>query len=292
MSDNRYQVAGHIFRLSFPNNVLFADSLSNYTPFCVPEDTEEYLFHLSVTEALPVKDTYEKIGQFDDDIASIGIFKSKAGSFCFRIAAPGSQDYCTMYVDSLFREARVQLPNDERAHFFCLNNCLMLLYAFSTSNLNTLLIHASVIKNNGGGFAFLGKSGTGKSTHSHLWLEHVEGSELLNDDNPAVRIIEGKAYVFGTPWSGKTPCYKNDGVLLKAIVKLYQSPENRIKQVSSLQSYAVVLPACSNMRWEDDIASGIHQTVEKLIGLVGCFQLYCLPDKEAAELCSEITRED
>lgn len=276
-------IAGHTFRLSFPNKIIEEDSLSNYAPFRV-DMADDWLFHLSVVNTLSEDEKYELVGQFNDDIASIGIYKSEKGNFRFRIAYPGSEDYCTMDVDSLFREAWVQLPNDEQLCFFCLNNCLMLLYAFSTSNLDTLLIHASVVKNNDVGFVFLGKSGTGKSTHSRLWLEHIKGSKLLNDDNPVIRLINGDAYVFGTPWSGKTPCYKNDSVPLKGIVKLRQAPENKIKQLSLLQSYAAVIPACSSMRWEDCIASGIHGTVEKLISLVECYQLDCLPDKAAAEL--------
>ncbi len=288
MTNNYYQIAGHTFRLSFPNKTTEEDSLSNYAPFGV-DMADDCLFHLSAVNTLSEDEEYVSVGQFEDDIASIGISKSEKGNFRFHIAYPHSKDYCTMDVDACFREAQVQLPEDERYHFFCLNNCLMLLYAFATSNLDTLLIHASVVKNNDGGFVFLGKSGTGKSTHSRLWLENIAGSELLNDDNPVVRIIDGKPWVFGTPWSGKTPCYKNENVPLRGIVKLRQDTENNIKQLSLLQAYAAVLPSCSSMRWEDNIASGIHRTVEKLISLVGCYQLDCLPNKAAAELSAATT---
>src|SRR5690606_39491454 len=66
-----------------------------------------------------------------------------------------------------------------------------------------ILIHASVIAyQQKQGIAFLGKSGTGKSTHSKLWLQHIPDTELLNDDNPVVRLEEdGKAMIYGTPRS-------------------------------------------------------------------------------------------
>lgn len=290
MKNNYYQIARHTFRLSFPNKIIKEDSLNNYAPFDV-DATDDWLFHLSVVNTLGQDEKYEPVGQFDDDIASIGISKSERGGFRFRIAYPGNEDCCTMDVDACFRDAQVLLPNDEQLRSFCLNNCLMLFYAFATSNLDTLLIHASVVKNNDEGFVFLGKSGTGKSTHSRLWLDHIEGSKLLNDDNPLVRIIDDKAYVFGTPWSGKTPCYKNENVPLRGVVKLRQAPKNKIKKLSSLQAYAALLPACSSMRWENEIASGVHHTVEKLISLVGCYQLDCLPNKAAAELSAAIIKE-
>ncbi len=286
-----YQVAGYCFRLSFSNDSFGEDSLTNYAPFRILEKTEEYLFHLSVVDDLSDEVTYKQVGQFDNDIAAIGVFKSDSGSFRFRIAYPGNRSYCTMDVDAAFRMAQVKLPAGDKYRFFCLNNSLMLLYAFSTANLDTLMMHASVIKNGADGFIFLGKSGTGKSTHSRLWLDYIEGSELLNDDNPVVRIFNGKAIVYGTPWSGKTPCYRNEEALLKGIVKLQQAPLNQIKTLSLLQAYAVVLPACSSMRWEEEIASGVHRTVEKLIGRVPCYRLDCLPDKAAADLSASTIKE-
>lgn len=290
MRSMNYQVAGHRFRLSLSKKDIQEDSLASYLPFLSNEEAEDYLFRLSVIACLPATDAYSAVGRFDDNVASIGISKSEEDRFRFRIGYLGSEEYGTMEVDVSFREAQVQLSGNERYHFFCLNNCLMLLYAFATSSLDTLLIHASVIKNSNKGFVFLGKSGTGKSTHSRLWLDHIEGSELLNDDNPVIRIIDGKAYIFGTPWSGKTPCYKSEWVPLRGIVKLRQAPENQIKPLSLLQAYAAVLPSCSSMWWEETVATGVHCSVEKLIATVGCYQLDCLPDSAVARLCYNTIR--
>ena len=80
----------------------------------------------------------------------------------------------------------------------------------------------------GNGYAFLGKSGTGKSTHSQLWLRYLEGYELLNDDHPIIRLVNDEVIIYGSPWSGKTPCYKNKQARLKAVVRLEQASENKI----------------------------------------------------------------
>ena len=56
---------------------------------------------------------------------------------------------------------------------FGLNDALMLIYAFAGSFRQTMLIHASCIRYNGFGYPFIAKSGTGKSTHSSLWLKHI-----------------------------------------------------------------------------------------------------------------------
>ena len=84
-------------------------------------------------------------------------------------------------------------------------------------------VHSSVISLDGRAVLFLGESGTGKSTHTRLWREHIPGARLLNDDSPIIRIApEGAAeaasapaadtipalqgvLACGSPWSGKTP---------------------------------------------------------------------------------------
>ena len=49
--------------------------------------------------------------------------------------------------------------------------------------LGIMAIHSSTIVCKGKANLFLGESGTGKSTHTRLWLNNIEGSRLLNDDS-------------------------------------------------------------------------------------------------------------
>ena len=48
-------------------------------------------------------------------------------------------------------------------------------------------IHSSVLTYREAAILCLGESGTGKSTHTRLWRENIEGAGLLNDDSPFVR---------------------------------------------------------------------------------------------------------
>ena len=169
-----------------------------------------------------------------------------------------------------------------------LDTSLMLLYAMRSAAGDTLLFHSSTIVKDGKAYLFLGKSGTGKSTHSGLWLKHIEGTRLLNDDNPVVYIShEGTPMVSGSPWSGKTPCYKNEEYPIGAIVQLRQAPENKIRKQTVIESYVSIKTSVSGKAWEKDIADGQHQTIEKLIGATRLYQLDCLPDAGAALLCSQ-----
>jgi hypothetical protein len=98
-----------------------------------------------------------------------------------------------------FKTGEVYYTGHQR--LFVVNNALMMMYTFVTSDKLTALFHSSVVSHQGKAYMFLGKSGTGKSTHSQLWLKYIDGTELVNDDNPVVRIIDGEARVYGSPWS-------------------------------------------------------------------------------------------
>lgn len=113
----------------------------------------------------------------------------------------------------------------------------------------TIKMHASVIEKRGKALVFLGKSGTGKSTHSRLWLEFVPGCRLLNDDEPIVRVMEdGSARVYGAPWSGSTACYRNAWAEVSAFVRLYQSSENILTELKGVHAFAALLESVALLR--------------------------------------------
>lgn len=95
---------------------------------------------------------------------------------------------------------------------------------------------------------------------------------------------EGIPTVYGTPWSGKTPCYKNEAARIGGFVQLWQAPENKIAELSVVQAYAALLPTVSSMKWDRRMADAMNETLNALITKVPAFSLNCLPDEAAAEL--------
>ena len=112
-----------------------------------------------------------------------------------------------------------------RSTLFQVNTSLMIQYTFATAGLSTLLLHASVTRYQGVANLFFGVSGTGKSTHSRLWHAFVPESDLMNDDNPIIRFEGERCIVYGSPWSGKTLCYRNVVAPVNALVRLEQYPK-------------------------------------------------------------------
>ena len=162
---------------------------------------------------------------------------------------------------------------------------LWMMFGVVLSENDAIAIHSSVIVSHNRAVLFLGESGTGKSTHTRLWRENIEGAKLLNDDSPIVRVVDGKAVVFGSPWSGKTPCYKNLCFPIAGFCRLSQAPHNLIRRLHPLAAIGALLPSCPPAFAHDDyLQDGICTTLGALLKQVGAYHLECLPDKAAAEL--------
>jgi len=119
-----------------------------------------------------------------------------------------------------------------------------------------------------------------------LWIDNIDHCELLNDDNPVIKVEkDGTVRVYGTPWSGKTPCYRNLNVPVGAIVDLHQAKVNAIRRQTLPEAYGSILKSMSGARFIKEHADGYHATQQKLLAVVPCYSLDCLPDADAAWLC-------
>ena len=278
-----YKVAGHMFAVVNETADDVSLWLDHYKPFLIEAADAEPVFTLYVKPTLKAIDFLQDIHQ-DDDGSEIMAGTVEAGLPCFKFLLQGCH-VATLIAEADYRKASVAMRAPQQ---FGLDNALMVMYALSTATRMTALFHSSVVSYDGYGYMFLGKSGTGKSTHSSLWLKYIEGTELMNDDNPVVRVLpDGTAHVYGSPWSGKTPCYRNVEEPVGAIVLLSQAPYNRIERLEKLRAYAAVVPSISGKRWDSRIAEGLHETENWLAQHTPIFHLECLPDEAAARLCCE-----
>lgn len=151
--------------------------------------------------------------------------------------------------------------------------------------LGTMAIHSSTIVCKGKANLFLGESGTGKSTHTRLWLNNIEGSRLLNDDSPIVAVEEGRVMAYGSPWSGKTHCYHNVCFPVNAFVRLRQEKQNAIEQLNVFHAFAALQPSTPPaLAYSPFYCDKIIETLEKIITKIPVYQLGCLPDADAARL--------
>ncbi len=285
-----FQIADHIMELVLPMQIQIDRCLPSFIDFI----TEKPLGIVKIRVQLELNSLQRSVGETKllSDVSIVWgdrfRFEESSENYITSVQSEEKSREWKMLSIKDFSHSTIYVLEEELYTTSILSWLLMVAFGQAMLNYNTVLFHASVIEKDGNGYAFLGKSGTGKSTHSRLWLKYISDTKLLNDDNPAVRIMEdGNIMIYGTPWSGKTPCYRNVGVLLNGLVRLRQAPENQWKKVLGKEALLSVLPSCTAIRWNRNLFDQMLNSLEKIITNVNVGQLSCLPDQNAAYLCSQ-----
>ena len=279
MTTTRYYcVACHVIALTAEEDIF--ELLDNCKPFEVAAEPPLIAMDIHRDTTMPDAWTEEWRQEEGGDEIACGHVGDDSGFVFFSRGRMAGWMKCS----SDYRRASVTLGDMPK---LAIDNAMMISYALATADKHTVLFHSSTVNRAGKAYMFLGQSGTGKSTHSRLWLKYIEGSRLLNDDNPVVRIGEdGRAEVYGSPWSGKTPCYVNEHYPIGGIVGLAQAPHNKIRRMSPFEAYATLSSSISGKRWDRRIADGLHHTLNALVAAVGVWHMDCLPDEAAAKMTS------
>lgn len=155
---------------------------------------------------------------------------------------------------------------------------------------NGIVMHASAIEWNKKGVLFTAPSGTGKSTQSTLWSDHM-GASILNDDCPAIRIDNEGISVFGTPWSGSTTKFINDKAKLSAIIVLEQNSQNSICKITNSELAKHLLPRFYLPYQDNALLDRAIKVIESIINTIPVYLLKCRPDLEAVELVKKCLME-
>ncbi|MEF2621268.1 MAG: phosphoenolpyruvate carboxykinase [Xylanibacter rarus] len=237
---------------------------------------------------LPCSETKELIDETDNDMGHLVLY---ALSYGYYIEIINNGHLHRMFAKSDFSSVEAHIQWDDVNAGNALSSLIRVAYAQAILRHDAVSIHASAVFCNGQAYLFLGKSGTGKSTHSALWIENIPGTELLNDDNPTIRILNGKAYAYGSPWSGKTACYKNVSFPVGGMVRLNQASENSFQLQEGADAFVALYPGCSFIARDEHLRNSLYDTLTVLAGSVTVGTLDCLPDKDAALMCNrELTR--
>ena len=277
---------GITFKKSRYNDLSLIESL---VPFRIKKPSERLFFHLTVDDDLKPAEHQkrDRIREFETGNGNTTVDHLANGGYQYIIKDLKENSCCLLQTNNNFSDCRCALNGNYDMRSFGLNNALMLIFAFAGSFKQTLLIHASLVRHKGYGYAFIAKSGTGKSTHVSLWLKHIPECDLMNDDNPIVRILDGKAYIYGSPWSGKTPCYRNIKAPLGAITRIDRADANSVEKLNPIESFASLLPSCSSMKWDKEIFNNVCNTITEVIETTGIYVVHCLPNREAAIICHD-----
>lgn len=275
-----YSIAGHRIRVEGDKLVQAMDALPGFSVFKVEADGEPVCRFVASDEAVPAFEKVHYTSEIDGIVSRFGTY---AGGYDFDMTpADAAPLQLWMTKDGSVASFKGNFA-PRLLRFAC-----WIAYGVATAPLQTVAIHTSTIQYQGKAVFFLGESGTGKSTHTRLWRENIPGAVLLNDDSPILRIIDNEPWVFGSPWSGKTPCYKNESYPLAGCVRLSQAPYNEIKKLGVAQGYGALHPSCPPcFAYDDALYDHISGVLSVLLSRIRVYHLACLPNADAARLSCE-----
>ena len=279
-----FNVAGHGFAIDADTDI--TGMLPGLKPF-ISEHEESLLFRIIIDNTIVPSWEGRRIGTFPCPSASFEVYRLDNGAY--RILVSDESDTPCVFISSDAEQKvfTITTNGNEKNVTFGINNSLMVIYTVCSAAHKTLLVHSSVVENKGRAYMFLGTSGSGKSTHSDLWTTHIEGSTLINDDNPVIRISpDGTPTVYGSPWSGKRPIYKNLHYPIGGMATIVQAKENRAVKESIPSAFGILLSSCSTFKFDKKIHMNICSTISSILERVPVHTLFCRPDEEATKVSS------
>ena len=193
-------------------------------------------------------------------------------------------DVTAVVTEEEFRQEKALSENfpDGYIENICLYRCI----CRQLPVLNRMLLHAAILEYDGNAYAFLGRSGTGKSTHTGLWLKHLQGVRIVNGDKPILQKTENGFLAYGTPWMGKEGLGTNTVAPLKGLCFLEQAKENTIVRLTPAQAASrifqqVLLPE------EEDNAARTLELIDDMVSNIPCYLLKCTISEEAVKASFE-----
>ncbi|MBO5838016.1 MAG: hypothetical protein J6W15_05115 [Clostridia bacterium] len=179
-------------------------------------------------------------------------------------------------------ELNPQLPNEEVAEYLGMGAA----FARELLAFQGTYLHASAVILDGKAYLFSAPSGTGKSTHTEKWCR-LFGATYLNDDKPALRLVDGVWMAYGTPWSGKHDLSDPKGVPLGGIAFLRRGQENSIRRLPSKEAIPRFM---SQSLWRVSQQAQMEKQLmlaDSILRQIPIWELTCRNDDDAARVARE-----
>lgn len=218
---------------------------------------------------------YYKIAGLVVEMDSYGRTVKQAVPYLMEAAA--DPDIRIVSYRDVMKERIPQLSDDD-AEYLGTGGC----FYKELLNFNGFQLHSSAVVMDGKAYLFSANSGTGKSTHTNLWLKQF-GSRafILNDDKPAVRLIDGVWYAFGTPWSGKNDISVNEGIPIGGICMIERGEKNEIRPFTGKEAIFEVFVQ-TNRPKAAEYRMKLLDLLDNMMRTVPVWKLKCNMDPDAA----------
>jgi len=210
-------------------------------------------------------------------IRYIDVFKDNWAEATARV------EYCGNMAHVQLRKARV--PARITANYVL--DCMAAEHLIARNN--GFIFHCSYIDHGGKAILFTAPSETGKSTQADLWQKY-RGSEIINGDRAAVRLVDGTLMAEGIPFSGSSQYCKNRSLPIEAIVYLGQAPKTSIRRMRGYEVFSKIWEGVSVNTWDRKDMETVSAVVQEAAQRVPMFHMPCTPDETAVNVLEDALR--
>lgn len=221
-------------------------------------------------------DCYYKVANLVIRMSSFGRTVKQAEPYRCEAAEPD------IVITSNWQELQKNQPHlsDEDCEYMCTGGS----FYRQLLKYDGMLLHASAVVKDGYAYLFSAPCGTGKSTHSGLWLKAFgDDAYILNDDKPALRFEDGTWYAYGTPWSGKHDISANVRVPVAGICFLHRAQENTIVPFTGPKAIFALLEQTARPAGAAQRAK-LMELLDKLLTNLPVWKMGCNMDPSAAKV--------
>jgi hypothetical protein len=170
-------------------------------------------------------------------------------------------------VDLLTRRASVTLAD---ANEYSLDSFLRILYSLALVEARALVVHAASLVRHRHAHLFCGRSGSGKTTVARLSPD----ATLLSDELSIVRVSDGRAHCYGTPFWGELARAGDDRAApLAGIHFLHHGPRHASSVVTPRQAIERLLPNVLFFARDPELTARVLAIAADLVDAAPCSDL-------------------
>lgn len=159
-----------------------------------------------------------------------------------------------------------------RQNLYSFENFLRLFYSYELAIRDGFLIHSAGVYYKRDGFMFVGKSGSGKTTISHMLSNDFN---IISDEVCAIRFIK-KPFIYSTPFWGSfvKPLSKYLKCKLCKIFFPVKSNSLYLEDCSVVKSFKNILKCIFNFSLDKTVSDNLFLNVSKIVSITEINLLY------------------
>lgn len=284
---NKYKIAGLVVGLDFTEEYLHKN-LKEFED--LGEQVPDLFFDMKMN-CLAIEPTAQPL----IDSPYLRVYTQDYGYELFYPTAVGlnsaryhvSSHQCTLCVDEK-KHSEVSITDAARQEqplticdyiFFAIRDIFFL----AMQEHGMLAVHSSTFIYQEKAYVISASSGTGKSTHTNMWMERY-GVSILDGDVIALRPDNNQVLAYGLPWCGTSNQYQNLSVTLGAVIFIAQSCHNSITKLTPFEATLRLAARCFTPTWTKALTDRNITIAEQIIKQIPCAFLGCLPNTESVDI--------